>query len=43
MRGSLSGCKVDEDTLVHAVEPREQKVAGEENISEYKKANKTTA
>jgi hypothetical protein len=34
MRGSLSGCKVEEDTLVHSVEPREQKVAEEENISE---------
>jgi hypothetical protein len=43
MRGSWSGCKVDEDTLVHSVEPREQKAAGEGNISEYKKANKTTA
>jgi hypothetical protein len=43
MRRSSSGCKVDEDTLVHSVEPREQKAAGEGNISEYKKANKTTA
>jgi hypothetical protein len=43
MRGSSSGCKVDEDTLVHSVEPREQKAAKEENMSEYKKASKTTA
>jgi hypothetical protein len=41
MRGSSSGCKVDEDTLVHSVEPREQKAAEEENMSEYKKASKT--
>jgi hypothetical protein len=43
MRESLSGCKIDEDTLVRSEEPKEQKAAGEENISEYKKANKTTA
>jgi hypothetical protein len=43
MRGSSSGCKVDEDTLVHSVEPREQKVAEEENISEYNKASETIA
>jgi hypothetical protein len=43
MRGSLSGCKIDEDTLVHSVEPREQKAAKEENISEYKKASKATS
>jgi hypothetical protein len=43
MRGSLSGCKINEDTLVRFEEPREQKAVGEENISEYKKANKTTA
>jgi hypothetical protein len=34
MRGSLFGFKVDEDTLVHSVEPREKKAAEEENISE---------
>jgi hypothetical protein len=28
---------------VHSVEPREQKAAEEKNISEYKKASKTTA
>jgi hypothetical protein len=43
MRGSSSGCRVNEDTLVHSVEPREQKAAKEENISKYKRASKTTA
>jgi hypothetical protein len=40
MRGSSSGSKVDEDTLVHSIEPREQKAAGEGNISKCKKASK---
>jgi hypothetical protein len=43
MRGSSPGCKVDEDTLVHSVEPRKQKAAEEGNISKYKKSSKTTA
>jgi hypothetical protein len=43
MRGSLFGGKVDKDTLVRAVESREQKAAEEENIGEYKKASKTMA
>jgi hypothetical protein len=34
MSGSLFGGKVDKDTLVHSAEPREQKVAEEENIGE---------
>jgi hypothetical protein len=43
MRGSLSGCKVDVDSLVYSVEPRKQTAAGEECISKYKKASKSTA
>jgi hypothetical protein len=39
MRGSLSGCKVDVDTLVYSAEPRKQIVAGEECISKYEKAS----
>jgi hypothetical protein len=43
MRGSLSGCKVDTDTLVYYAEPRKQKAAKEEYISKYKKASKSIA
>jgi FtsZ-interacting cell division protein ZipA len=42
MRGSLFDGKVDKDTLVRSVEPREHKAAEEENIGEQKKASKTT-
>jgi hypothetical protein len=42
MRGSLSSCKVDVDTLVYSAEPRKQTAAGEECISKYKKASKST-
>jgi hypothetical protein len=34
MRGSLFGGKVDKDTLVRSVKPREQKATEEENIGE---------
>jgi hypothetical protein len=34
MRGLLFGGKVDKDTLVRFVEPREQKAVEEENIGE---------
>jgi hypothetical protein len=42
MRGSLSGCKVDEDTSVNSAKPRKQKTTEEEYISKYKKASKST-
>jgi hypothetical protein len=43
MRGSLFGGKVDNDTLVRSVKSREQKMAEEENIGEYKTASEITA
>jgi hypothetical protein len=43
MRGSLSGCRVDVDTLMYSAEPRKQTAAGKECISKYKKASESTA
>jgi hypothetical protein len=40
MRGSLSGCKVDEDTSVYSAKPRKQKTTEKEYISKHKRMSK---
>jgi hypothetical protein len=42
MRGSLSGYRVDADTLVYPAKPRKQKSAEKEYISKHKRVSKST-
>jgi hypothetical protein len=42
MRGSSSGCKVDEHTSVYSAKPRKQKTSEKEYISKHKRVSKST-